>query len=853
MWSKEVLGFPTGDRTQCRDQTQTALRKGPMRTLRRGQDMRFSTVLILLCCWDNTQGEQGEREQACHAVGVQSCDECLASGPHCAWCSEESFIGTGQLTWERCDMASALLERGCPRSRVEDPRGDTMLQRNHRVTSRHRDQKHHGPHGIVQLQPQKVLLRLRPGEPQTFEVKFKQVEDYPIDLYYLMDLSFSMEDDLLNVKQLGTDLMEEMKNITQDFRMGHGKEQCAGYHGLGSAFVDKTVMPYISTTGPMLLNPCKRQEPHACAPAFSFRHVLSLTQNGSLFSELVGRQHISGNLDSPEGGLDALMQVATCEDQIGWRNVTRLLVFSTDAGFHFAGDGKLGGIVLPNDGKCHLENNMYTMGNQHDYPSVAHLAQKLKQKNIQTIFAVTQDVQHLYEGLKDMFPKCAVGTLSNNSHNILQLIVDAYNALTSEVVMDNSNLPEGYQISFSSFCTDHVLRTGEEGRKCSNISFGSEVRFQVSITAAGCEVGSGDSRLVIKPQGFSEEVEVILRPVCQCHCSQDRVANSSSCNGMGELECGACRCEEGHVGTFCECDKNKLDQGDMSELCRRDSASEVCSGQGDCVCGECVCHKSRRNPGRAYYGKYCQCDDFRCDQYQGLLCGGRGWCKCGVCQCFPEFSGSACECPLSLQSCLSRSGSGLLCNSRGTCVCGTCVCEDGPFQGPTCEICPSCPDVCTEHRECALCRAFGQVQGEEACEKNCGHLNLTLLAEPAHLPQEHHDHGLHRCKEKDNDGCWVHFVYQAEHRDRSAHVHVALERECPAGPDVVLITALVSGSIVLLGLVLLLVWKLFTTIHDRREFVRFQRELGNAKWDMDDNPIYKSAVTTILNPKFKAQ
>lgn len=41
--------------------------------------------------------------------------------------------------------------------------------------------------------------------------------------------------------------------------------------------------------------------------------------------------------------------------------MTRLLVFSTDAGFHFAGDGKLGGIVLPNDGKCHLENNMYTM------------------------------------------------------------------------------------------------------------------------------------------------------------------------------------------------------------------------------------------------------------------------------------------------------------------------------------------------------------------------------------------------------------------------------------------------------------------------------------------------------------
>lgn len=52
----------------------------------------------------------------------------------------------------------------------------------------------------------------------------------------------------------------------------------------------------------------------------------------------------------------------TLQEKIGWRNVTRLLVFSTDAGFHFAGDGKLGGIVLPNDGKCHLNTNgLYTM------------------------------------------------------------------------------------------------------------------------------------------------------------------------------------------------------------------------------------------------------------------------------------------------------------------------------------------------------------------------------------------------------------------------------------------------------------------------------------------------------------
>lgn len=42
------------------------------------------------------------------------------------------------------------------------------------------------------------------------------------------------------------------------------------------------------------------------------------------------------------------------QKQIGWRNVTRLLVFTSDDTFHTAGDGRLGGIYLPSDGRCHL-------------------------------------------------------------------------------------------------------------------------------------------------------------------------------------------------------------------------------------------------------------------------------------------------------------------------------------------------------------------------------------------------------------------------------------------------------------------------------------------------------------------
>lgn len=69
-------------------------------------------------------------------------------------------------------------------------------------------------------------------------------------------------------------------------------------------------MPYISTTPAKLRNPCTGDQ--NCTSPFSYKNVLSLTSEGNKFNELVGKQHISGNLDSPEGGFDAIMQVAVC-------------------------------------------------------------------------------------------------------------------------------------------------------------------------------------------------------------------------------------------------------------------------------------------------------------------------------------------------------------------------------------------------------------------------------------------------------------------------------------------------------------------------------------------------------------
>ncbi len=58
-------------------------------------------------------------------------------------------------------------------------------------------------------------------------------------------------------------------------------------------------------------------------------------------------------------------------------------MFSTDAGFHYAGDGKLGGIVKPNDGICHLDSKgVYTHSTLQDYPSVSQINHKVNYKSI---------------------------------------------------------------------------------------------------------------------------------------------------------------------------------------------------------------------------------------------------------------------------------------------------------------------------------------------------------------------------------------------------------------------------------------------------------------------------------------
>uniref|UniRef100_A0A8C7S945 Integrin beta n=1 Tax=Oncorhynchus mykiss TaxID=8022 RepID=A0A8C7S945_ONCMY len=560
----------------------------------------------------------------------------------------QDFLAQGEPDERRCDREEALRKRHCSDGQVLNPQPA--------IRSRAEEPMGNG----VQLEPQNLHLKLRVGMPQSFEVRFRRAEVYPIDLYYLMDLSFSMKDDLKNIRNLGREVSSP-----------HSVSLSPS--GFGS-FVDKVAVPYVSTVEAKLANPCIEGYKNPCQPAFSFKHVLKLTEDVEEFERKVSKQSISSNLDNPESGFDAIMQVAVCQDDIGWGNATRILVYTSDDIFHLAGDGKLAGIYQPNDGKCHLNSNgLYNKDTVYDYPSVGHLSQVLSANNIRLIFAVTDQHIQNYEALSEMIPQSVVGLLEDDSSNVVQLISEACNNLLSSILLEHRDVPPGLGVSYNSHCGDDRLAQGQDRGECSDVRTNQQVNFTVTVTSSSCL--SKTESFIIKVQGINEELRVTVETLCDCDC-QDSEEQSSQCHGNGTFHCGICSCDSGHTGQRCECETqpDKDTSLALETLCSpaqtNSTGTPLCSGHGSCVCGQCICWGQHR-------GQHCQCDDISCNRHNNMICGGNGRCDCGNCECFHNYTGPACECSTLTDQCQTSNDG--ICSHRGQCECNECHCHPGFF------------------------------------------------------------------------------------------------------------------------------------------------------------------------------
>ncbi|XP_007547601.1 integrin beta-8 [Poecilia formosa] len=643
--------------------------------------------VLLLCCvaFVVCAAASSGGARACWSSSVTSCADCLQRGPQCAWSFQEDYLhGTEQS--HRCDLPDNLRRRGCRPEFME--RSDVKVEVDATLNS-------------TQVSPREISITLRPGSEASFVVAVKQLERYPVDLYYLVDVSASMQENLDHLKTVGVALSLRMTQHTSDLWLGFG------------SFVDKPVSPFISVHPSKIDNPCSEYQIR-CRPAHGFHHVLSMTGNISEFTRVMKRQRISANVDTPEGGLDAMLQAAVCQRAVGWRpEAKRLLLLMTDQPSHLALDSRLAGIVTPHDGRCHLDSNVYTGSTKMDHPSLGLLSEKLLENHIYSIFAVEKMQYQWYEELVKLLPGSILGKLGLfQAPNLIDLVVDAYKKLLSEVAVSVSvedKAVSRYWVSVSPICP---RGSTAKDQSCSGVQPGQTVYFNITVGQRSCPDDGEDEdvRMLVHPVGYNESTVISIRSKCQCKCGPTGRCGGndlSPCRGSHHGVSQEQRPDHGHM---------KDSSSEPNRSCKADGSNVNCSGRGVCECGKCVCEQSRLG---VVYGKYCEMDDFSCPYEKGQLCGGRGVCVSGECVCEVGWTGDSCSCPTSETSC--QSADGLLCSGCGKCVCGKCVCTDPKRSGDFCERCPTCqvnPKSSCKSVDCHHSRGLSQKEAE-LCNTTC--------------------------------------------------------------------------------------------------------------------------------------
>ncbi|KAG7317257.1 hypothetical protein KOW79_019555 [Hemibagrus wyckioides] len=620
-------------------------------------------------------------DNKCSSPLALTCQECLNRGPDCAWCFQKSFLDGAHIS-KRCDSAAQLMLKGCEEEFIENP--GVKVEVNMTLSS-------------SQVTPRDISIQLRPGSEASFIVEVKQLELYPVDLYYLVDVSASMQENLDRLKTVGVNLSHRMKEHSSDFQVGFG------------SFVDKPVSPYIDVHPSKIDNPCSDYDIN-CRPAHGFIHVLPITDNMTEFKHVIQQQRISGNMDTPEGGFDAMLQAAVCQKDIGWRpEAKHLLLVMTDQPSHLALDSKLAGIVVPNDGHCHLEDGTYSKSAHMEHPTIGQLAEKLLENSIYSIFAVNQMQYKWYEDLVAFLPGTYLGRLLPKASNLTNLVVDAYKKLLSDVGVEvevEDSQAHRFWVSVTAFCPNGSTAAGST--KCTNVQPGQKVFFNITVGMRACPEKTDAQKehepevmLVVKPVGFNESTTVRVRQACVC-----------SCGGAGP-------CHDNPENSLCESGADQGAERILTDSCQDVETGLICSGRGTCVCGACVCDQS--NLG-TIYGKFCEKDDFSCPNERGLMCGGHGECVSGECSCQRGWTGESCGCPVSPESCMSANG--LVCSGQGKCVCGKCVCDHHRRSGRFCEKCATCSNACQSHWSCVDCHLSKGLVADDTqhCNRSCAAL-----------------------------------------------------------------------------------------------------------------------------------
>ena len=480
---------------------------------------------------------------------ASTCSDCISLPYSCVWCYQT--LGVARcLSPQDSENCSDILFYSSNISEIDDlPISDQN-----------------------QVSLQSISVKLRVNESVDVKVRVKASNDYPLDLYILMDLSASFSNDLTNVKNIAPQLPLSLRSVSSDFQIGFG------------AFVDKPTLPYVSNTH-------LRYPPEVVnikTTPFGYEHIVSLTNSSKLFNSTLQDIQISTNADNPEGTLDAMLQAAVCDHVVEWRQDSRkILLVMTDDVIHTAGDGTLAGIVKPNDGLCHTEYDestnkiLYKASLLQDYPSMELVRVALSNNDIVPVFAVASDRRNIISFYNESVGPLLNGfivQLDDDSTNLVSVLSEAYHRVVSNAQL-NFNVPDHILASVTANCSNYSPET----REC--IEIGNDtVEFTISLNLKQCtqELKDGKSdEITVNIPGFSHFL-LKISGQCSCECEFETISESIECSKNGNLTCGLCDCKEGWKGSNCSC---------STLSCPVGLNGKTCNGRGVCSeCGECNCN-----------------------------------------------------------------------------------------------------------------------------------------------------------------------------------------------------------------------------------------------------------------------
>ena len=300
----------------------------------------------------------------------------------------------------------------------------------------------------IQISPQNVQLKVSPDQEATLRFKVA-LSDNPVDVYLLIDASYSMQDHIKRLRSTTASIGRRLQKLTKDYMIGYG------------TFIEKCIGPFAK--------PEKIYQKYNQRAPYNFRHDLTLTQNLTLLSSRLDATEngLAKNLDSPEAGLDALMQAATCGKYIGWRDgVRKMIVYISDNPLHYAMDGKWAGIFTPNDRQCHLSRppggSYYEYDEEltMDYPSFDQVRHELRKMDIVVVFAVTPFMSALYQKVSLKFNNADyVRNLTRDTSSIENTITQQYEKIKSRLKVRASIKTGNAAISLKSLCDNPMFDT----------------------------------------------------------------------------------------------------------------------------------------------------------------------------------------------------------------------------------------------------------------------------------------------------------------------------------------------------------------------------------------------------------